>query len=456
MKFSLKKKIFASIVFNLYQFLWYLFLPFALLYFFYRSIKEPGYASNLTERLSFYRKEFKGVCWCHAVSLGEFRAARPIFKKLLLNGEKLLITTLTLSGKSAAQQEYRKEIKEGKVLIVYAPLEITFMFKRFFKNFQPRCCIILECDLWPVMIMTTYNGQIPLIFAQAQYPEKGFIRDKKFPFLKASLIEKFDLILSKSERHKKRFEYFGAKNVLIMGDARFEQKVPSHQIVAASKLKKIAFKKYFTICFASIGKREFTIISEIIRDLHEKYKDIFFILVPRHPNDFDKYKILFEDSSIKVKPRSEIIEIKSDFKICNEKQIKHINNFSLLWGDSLGELNFYMAMSDLVFMGDSLNNEGSHNIIEPFALEKPVLVGPSIWGIEYPALEALDVGILKKISGQKELASALVSAYHDKKSNNFDENQAKNIKNFYKSYQGASDHFMDQMFNNKFLELNSN
>ena len=241
-----------------------------------------------------------------------------------------------------------------------------------------------------------------------------------------------------------------------MGDARFEQKVPSHQIVAASKLKKIAFKKYFTICFASIGKQEFTIISEIIRDLHEKYKDIFFILVPRHPNDFDKYKILFEDSSIKVKPRSEMTEIKSDFKICNEEKIKQINNFSLLWGDSLGELNFYMAMSDLVFMGDSLNNEGSHNIIEPFALEKPVLVGPSIWGIEYPALEALDVGILKKISGHKELASALISAYHDKKSNNFDENQAKNIKNFYKSNQGASDLFMDQMFKNKFLELNNN
>jgi len=456
LKFSLKKKIFASIVFNLYQFLWYLFLPFALLYFFYRSIKEPGYASNLTERLSFYGKEFKGVCWCHAVSLGEFRAARPIFKKLLLNGEKLLITTLTLSGKSAAQQEYRKEIKEGKVLIVYAPLEITFMFKRFLKNFRPRCCIILECDLWPVMITATYKSQTPLIFAQAQYPEKGFIRDKKFPFLKASLIEKFDLILSKSERHKKRFEYFGAKNVLIMGDARFEQKVPSHQIVAASKLKKIAFKKYFTICFASIGKREFTIISEIIRDLHEKYKDIFFILVPRHPNDFDKYKILFEDSLIKVKPRSEMVEIKADFKIFNEKKIKHLNNFSLLWGDSLGELNFYMAMSDIVFMGDSLNNEGSHNIIEPFALEKPVLVGPSIWGIEYPALEALDVGILKKISGQKELASALISAYHDKKSNNFDENQAKNIKNFYNSNQGASDLFMDQMFSNKFLELNNN
>ena len=115
-------------VFNLYQVLWYLFLPIAISYFFYRSIKEPGYASDLSERLSFYKKDIKGACWCHAVSLGEVRAARPIFDKLLLNGEKLLITTLTLSGKNAAQLEYNEEIKLGKVLVVYAPLEITFFF----------------------------------------------------------------------------------------------------------------------------------------------------------------------------------------------------------------------------------------------------------------------------------------------------------------------------------------
>ena len=89
-------------------------------------------------------------------------------------------------------------------------------------------------------------------------------------------------------------------------------------------------------------------------------------------------------------------------------------------------------------------------------MQKPVLVGPSIWGIEYPALEALDVGILKKISGQKELSSALVSAYYDKKRMNFDKSHVKDIKKFYESNQGASDSFMDQMVNNNFLELNNN
>ena len=118
-------------VFNLYKVLWYLFLPGALLYFFYRSIKEPGYASNLTERLSFYKKEPKGACWCHAVSLGEFRAARPIFFKLLKNKEKLLITTLTLTGRRAAQIEFKEQIDSGDVAVFYNPLEFDFLFHKF-------------------------------------------------------------------------------------------------------------------------------------------------------------------------------------------------------------------------------------------------------------------------------------------------------------------------------------
>ena len=454
MKFNLKK-IIDSIVFNLYQILWYLFLPIALLYFFYRSIKEPGYASELSERFGVYKKNLKGACWCHAVSLGEIRAARPLFKKLLLNGEKLLITTLTLSGKNAAQLEYRKEIKIGQVLIIYAPLEITLLFKGFLRRFKPKCCIILECDLWPVMITSAYKEQIPLIFAQAQYPEKGFNRDKKFPFLKASLITRFDLILAKSERHKERFKYFGAKKVVIMGDTRFEQKVPLDQTATASEIKKMFLKKYFTVCFASIGKKEFEIIRETVFNLSEKFKDIFFIIVPRHPNDFNKNKILFEGSSIKVKARTDFLEKKIDFKNISFDTFEGLNDYSLLWGDSLGELNFFMAMSDLVFMGDSLNDEGSHNIIEPFALQKSVIVGPSIWGIEYPALEALDAGILKKISRQKELVSALVMAYHNHKEKNSNKKHIIKIKNFYKSNQGASERFFDQMVQNNFLETNN-
>ena len=68
------------------------------------------------------------------------------------------------------------------------------------------------------------------------------------------------------------------------------------------------------MCFASIGKKEFEIIKEIVLDLSEKFQDIFFIIVPRHPNDFGKYKTLFDKGLIKVKTRSELMGQKADFK----------------------------------------------------------------------------------------------------------------------------------------------
>jgi 3-deoxy-D-manno-octulosonic-acid transferase len=54
-------------------------------------------------------------------------------------------------------------------------------------------------------------------------------------------------------------------------------------------------------------------------------------------------------------------------------------------------------------MGDSFIDEGSHNIIEPLRLLKTVAVGPSIWGIEYPAAEALEASILTRHTTPKAL-----------------------------------------------------
>ena len=196
-----------------YRALWYILFPFVFFYFLMRSIREPGYAKNFSERLVLYKARFENAIWLHAVSLGEFRAARPIFYKLLRNHERLLITTLTLAGKRAAQIEFKEEIVKGNVAIFYNPLEFDFLFKRFILKHAPKFCVVLECDLWPVMISSIKRAGIPLVFAQAQYPEKGFKRDRVFPFIKGYLIEKFDIILAKSSKHLKRFEFFNGKNI---------------------------------------------------------------------------------------------------------------------------------------------------------------------------------------------------------------------------------------------------
>ncbi len=80
----------------------------------------------------------------------------------------------------------------------------------------------------------------------------------------------------------------------------------------------------------------------------------------------------------------------------------------VLLGDSLGEMYFYLALSQAVVVGASFVPMGAHNVIEPLALKKPVMVGPSIWGIEYPGTEALAAGVLQQHLSIEALSQALV------------------------------------------------
>ncbi len=78
-----------------YRVMWLVIFPLVYIYFVIRSIKEPGYAKDFSERLVLYKSKFRNAVWIHAVSLGEFRAARPIIRKLLKVNQRILITTLT-------------------------------------------------------------------------------------------------------------------------------------------------------------------------------------------------------------------------------------------------------------------------------------------------------------------------------------------------------------------------
>ena len=438
-----------------YRALWYILFPFVFFYFLMRSIREPGYAKNFSERLVLYKARFENAIWLHAVSLGEFRAARPIFYKLLRNHERLLITTLTLAGKRAAQIEFKEEIVQGNVAIFYNPLEFDFLFKRFILKHAPKFCVVLECDLWPVMISSIKRAGIPLVFAQAQYPEKGFKRDRVFPFIKGYLIEKFDIILAKSSKHLKRFEFFNGKNISVMGDTRFEQSIPSYQKKSANSFKEKYLKNCFVVCFASIGKKEDRIIVDVIKKVLTKVKEhrklkFFIIFVPRHPSDFNNCDSLFQGTGIEMRKRSMLFDNKLVFEkfLSEENNIKNLNG---IWGDSLGEMNFYLSLSDLVFMGDSFNDEGAHNIIEPFALKKPVVVGPSIWGIEYPGIEAIEAGILKQVFSKNDLINQLLQLFKKFSQHKNHKFLSEEISSFYKYHSGATDKFFDSMVKEKLI-----
>ncbi|KKL06859.1 hypothetical protein LCGC14_2591800, partial [marine sediment metagenome] len=124
------------------------------------------------------------------------------------------------------------------------------------------------------------------------------------------------------------------------------------------------------------------------------------VWVPRSPQRFDAVAHLLRDRGLSVARRADILR---------DDLTGPPPEADILLGDSLGEMNFYCALADLVFVGASLVPHGGHNIIEPLALGRPVVMGPSIYGITFPAEEARAVGALTLCADADALGDMLLA-----------------------------------------------
>jgi len=122
-------------------------------------------------------------------------------------------------------------------------------------------------------------------------------------------------------------------------------------------------------------------------------EDIMFVYVPRAPERFDETADALDKAGFHCIRRSKVLDQNLDLLDVPEK-------VDVLIGDSLGEMYFYLSMCDRVLVGGGFTSKGSHNISEPLALGKPVIVGPELWTIEFPVIEAIEAGVCVQSNAQ--------------------------------------------------------
>ncbi len=403
----------------IYQVAWHVGLPLALVYLWLRGRKEPLYRQFLSERFGRIRCLLDTPFWLHSASLGELRGVMPLIDKMLLEGMPVLITTLTPAGRTAASQRYSQAIVEGKLQVSYLPLELSSAVRAFALSVKPRCMVSSEIDTWPVLLYTLKSMGIPLGFVNAQYPQKSFVKDQRWAGFRAAFFRAYDIVLCKSKLHAQRFMAASCPHVEIVGELRFDLPIPQAQVKAARQLREnqqSMFGARHVICIASVIEEEEALLFDAYQDFlstmeQQGYARPLLILVPRSPQRFDAVAERVKAFRWRLLRRSQ--DLNTDFL-----PMRQINeSVDVLLGDSLGEMYFYLALADTVTVCGSFIKNGSHNVIEPLALQKHVIVGPSIWGIEYPGQEALAAGVLTQVPSAQALPAqwmAWVSDAHAK------------------------------------------
>jgi 3-deoxy-D-manno-octulosonic-acid transferase len=402
----------------IYQVLWIVLLPFFLVYLWQKGKREPLYRQFWRERWGQVSTQLKHPIWVHSASMGEIRGAAPLIRALLSEGYPVLVTTLTPAGRTAAQKLLEQAIQSGQAEVAFVPFELSGSVKRFIRNVQPRCAMMTEIDTWPILLTSIRAMKVPLCMANAQYPKKSIERDlRQWGGFRSKLFAAYQLVMCKSETHAQRFRQVGCQHVAVVGETRFDLPVSAQQIAAAGACVsqwQLNLNQRPVLAFASAIAGEDEQFIDAMRLIQKGVAEAgqskpLFIYVPRSPQRFDDIYSMFQTAGLTTLRRSqifnsELVLIHPDLKI---------QDTDVLLGDSLGEMYFYLALSQAVVVGASFVPLGAHNVIEPLALKKPVMVGHSIWGIEYPGVEALAAGVLQQHMTIPSLAEAVVHLLTD-------------------------------------------
>ena len=394
-----------------YQGLWLLGLPLAWAYLRQRGQREPEYHRHFGQRLGRVVSALERPVVFHAASLGELRGAAPLVRALVAQGWPVLVTTLTPAGRQAAHTLFGAEMQAGQLEVTYTPLELAFAVRGMLRNVRPRCVLVTEIDTWPVFVSTIRRHGVPLAMVNAQYPRHSAERDLvRLWGFRAAMFQAYDLVLCKSETHAQRFREAGCARVEVAGETRFDLPISQAQLEAAPRLAQRIHHatRRPVVCIASsmAGEDEQFIQSHLL--VKRKLQALgspppLFVHVPRSPQRFELVQDMLDRAGLRTLRRSQCLDAQLEWKSPGS-----LDETDVLLGDSLGEMYFFLALSDVVVVGSSFVPLGAHNIIEPLNLRKPVVVGSSIWGIEYPAVEALALDMLHQVHDVPALADKLV------------------------------------------------
>ncbi len=397
---------------RLWSLLWHIGMPLVLIYLWRRGRKDPLYFQHLAERFGRFPQRLRGAIWVHAVSLGEVRSAVPLIRALLDRGETVVTTHFTPAGRREALRVFAPDIAAGRLAAVWVPFETSWAYAGFFRAFRPRAGLVMEIEIWPRMIFAAKGAGVPLFMCNAQYPTKSMARDARFS-LRHKLMQGYAGAFVKSDLQAQRFASVGVANITVTGELRFDQPVPPAQIAAATALRPALSGGRPVITFASAVEGEDALYLDAITAALNHPSHPFVVYVPRKPERFDEVAELLAARGLNTTRRSQALDAALG--------LRHVPSPSwggdggggpppkadILLGDSLGEMYFYIALSDRVVTGGGFTPHGAHNIIEPLALKRPVIVGPEIHTIEYPAVEAITAGVCLRVETPAALTAAL-------------------------------------------------
>lgn len=342
--------------------------------------------------------------WVHAVSVGEFMAAKPILERLKtrLPEHEIVLSVTTSSGHDAATSEAgrRKERGEPSLYdrLVYYPLDVARFTLASMQAIRPEVICLMESELWWNFLWAAKVFDAEVLILNGRVSDRTFRRAMSLKFFYRGMLRSVDRALMQSEVDRKRIKALGADHAEVLGSSKFDE-----PIAGVGESKEALRQKFGlqpdrpTLVIGSTrGAVEEAFVAEALGLLPIALKgQIQIVWAPRHIERSEAVQEAATKAGFPARLRASSVAPAE----AGEGQAVILNTY--------GELASVYGAADVAVVGGGFDALGGQNIIQPLVHGVPVLHGPNMQNFRDAARLAAEAGSARTCATPAELAAAI-------------------------------------------------
>ena len=339
------------------------------------------------------------LIWFHGASVGETLSIIGLIKEITKINDKLEF--LITSGTKTSSQVLSMRMPKNAVH-QFVPMDTPRAVKLFLKHWRPDFAIWIESEVWPRLLIETSKTKIPMWLVNGSMSLRSYKKWRYVPLSMQYLYNKFEKIYLRDERSAGFLNQLGlsSENFTVYGSLKADQEKLEFRKSDLKEVKKSLKDKRVWLAASTHAGEEETVL-KAHKHLLEVDKDIFLVLVPRHPERGKELMKLARSLNLNSSLRSKSRKINSTDQV-------HI-------GDTLGELGLWYELTRVSFIGGSITRNGGHNPYEAILADTFIIHGPETFNFDeiYQKLDERNLG--KKIINSEQLFQEVLNLFNKDK-----------------------------------------
>lgn len=373
-----------------------------------RAVREKGFVQRIKQQFGFWPKHAldkvvrKNCIWVHAASVGEIVAASPLITEFhkKFPQSPILVSVFTSSG-----YEMANRIIKDADSIIHFPFDLPWLSSGLLYRVRPRVFMPVETELWPNFLRACKKLDIPVLMVNGRISDKSVKRYRYLLGLWEEMLSTIKVFAMQSNVDAENILRLGADPALVTvtGNTKFDQ---TYTNVSDEE-------KHNLLLELGIDDNQGVFLAGSTHKGEEEY-----VL-----KAYNQLKRVLPKAKLVIAPRS-TLRTNTILDLCDQYCFKAVTRTQLqetystghdvVVLNTIGELGKMYSVGDVIFVGGSLIAHGGHNILEPAAHGKAIVVGSNMFNFKDTHLLFKKRNAVVTVKdGDKELPREVLRLFQD-------------------------------------------